>query len=374
MGTCDFNPGPGNNSLTSATMFNGYVVKLDAGGSFVWVDQFTSSSSSSCEYVAINATGEIAVTGSGNGTLDLNPGAGIDTVSGSNLDFVCKLSSSGQLIWRDVWDLSGEFIPTKAESDGNGNFIFTGAILDTVDLDPGPSQQIVVADSFDVYLLKLDGSGNYVFGRVFGGSVDDIALGLKIDASNGILLSGYFSGTVDMDPGLSTSYLTASGGTQDGFVSRFSSTGMLLSTFQVGGTQNDAVSAADYLNDSTVVITGAFRGTGDFQPGSAVIGENSSGLRDAFVCSYNLITGISPNTTSIQYSLFPNPATEAFFVSGLERRCAASIINDAGQIVLEMNIDATNNKIDVRHLAPGTYTLQLKSDNSVSSSQLIISR
>ena len=88
-----------------------------------------------------------------------------------------------------------------------------------------------------------------MFGRVFGGSVDDSALGLKIDASNGILLSGYFSGTVDMDPGLSTSYLTASGGTQDGFVSRFSSTGILLITFKVGGTQNYSGSAADYIND-----------------------------------------------------------------------------------------------------------------------------
>lgn len=373
MGTCDFNPGVGTNSLTAANNMNGFVVKIDAGGNYVWADQFVSTSSTSCESVTMNASGDVFVFGSASGLVDLDPGAGLDTLSGSDLDFLCKLNSSGQLQWREVWDDTGFFMSSGMTCDQNGNILVTGGAMGTVDLDPGPATLQVPTDSSDVFILKLDPSGSFIFGRVFGGSGMDFGIHIETDASNKILLAGFFVGGVDMDPGLGTYYLNSAGG-DDGFVSQFNSSGILLSSFQVGGTQDDMAGCATNTNDSTVVITGVFRSTSDFQPGPLMIGENATGMRDAFVCSYNLLTGIESHSNRSEFSVAPNPAHGTLTLLGLKEQTTAILYDALGKIVLEIVVSPSNNQIDINEVAAGMYTMQLQGASSTSNQRVIIAR
>lgn len=373
IGSCDFNPGTGTNTLTSVNHINGYVVKMDGGGNYVWAETFASVDYTSCDNVTTNTTGDVFIYGSASSFLDLDPGAGLDTVSGSDFDFLCKLNPSGQLQWREVWDDTGFFMSAGMTCDQNGNIVITGGAMGTVDLDPGPATLQVPTDSFDVFILKVDPNGNFVYGRVFGGSGFDYAIHIETDGSNNILLAGFFVGGVDMDPGLGTYYLNSAGG-DDGFVSQFNSSGMLLSSFQVGGTLDDLVGCATYTNDSTVVITGVFRSTSDFQPGPLMIGENASGMRDAFVCSYNLLTGIESPCNTTEFSVAPNPACGTLNLLGLKEQTTAILYDPLGKFVLEIVVGPADNQIDISEVATGMYTLHLQNANSTSNQRVIIVR
>jgi len=65
----------------------------------------------------------------------------------------------------------------------------------------------------DVFICKLDSSGNLVWVKDMGGA--GAACGsysLALDHSNNIYATGYFGGTVDFDPGSGVYNQTSAGG------------------------------------------------------------------------------------------------------------------------------------------------------------------
>src|SRR6185503_16710696 len=75
-GTTDFDPGAPVVNLTSAGSVDIFVLKLSAAGNFVWARRMGSTQSDVANGLALDATGNLHITGSFNGTVDFNPGAG----------------------------------------------------------------------------------------------------------------------------------------------------------------------------------------------------------------------------------------------------------------------------------------------------------
>jgi hypothetical protein len=110
--------------------------------------------------------------------------------------------------------------------DSAGNVYTTGFFLGTVDFDPGAGTfNLTSAGSGDLFVSKLDASGNLVWARSMGGAASsDEGYGIVVDGAGNVYTTGSFSGTGDFDPGAGTANLT-SAGSFDVFVQKLDASG-----------------------------------------------------------------------------------------------------------------------------------------------------
>ena len=96
--TIDFDPGPGTFTLSSQSMYQGYLLKLDVGGNFIWVKPVKEADSLSMGYgVSIHedVQGNMYFLGQYFRTVDLNPDMGsLNNTSNGGIDlFIIKLGA-----------------------------------------------------------------------------------------------------------------------------------------------------------------------------------------------------------------------------------------------------------------------------------------
>ena len=263
--TVDFDPGEGIYNLTNDGRGDGYLLKLDRSGKFVWVRQIT-------DLWAIS----VAVDGSGNIYI---------TAGGEFRSCAAKFDGSGNLMWSKC--LSPISWATAMNIDGSGNIYITGAFIGTVDFDPGEGIYNLTSSrnngDEDLYVLKLDGSGNFVWVKQVGGVPQsrDYRF-VALDGSGNIYIFGVFQGTVDFDTGEGTNNLK-SAGDDDVFVLKLDSSGNFIRARQVGGKGSDKPSEVSLDESGNIYIIGEFQSTVDFDPGEGTNNLKSAGEYDVFV-------------------------------------------------------------------------------------------
>lgn len=192
--------------------------------------------------------------------------------------------------WANSIGSIGANIAYSVISDADGNVYTTGFFVNTVDFDPGPNVFNLSSNtgSYDVFILKLDGAGNFVWAKQFSGSGNDVANKIISDDLNFIYLTGWFSGMTDFDPGSGVTNLTAAGGGNDIFVTKLDSAGNLvwakaMTGFGLNGDDEGRGIALD--GSYSVYTTGSFHGKVDFDPGNAInfITTNGNVTADVFI-------------------------------------------------------------------------------------------
>lgn len=105
--------------------------------------------------------------------------------------------------------------------DASGNVYSTGYFQNTADFDPGSTTcnlTSVSIDSSDIYISKLDVSGNFVWAKSMGGANYDEGFSVAVDASGSIFTTGTFEGIVDFDPNMGIYNLNSASGSRDIFL------------------------------------------------------------------------------------------------------------------------------------------------------------
>lgn len=172
------------------------------------------------------------------------------------------------------------------EVDPAGNVYVIGAFGGSVDFDPGPGMDLRTADWNDVFLQKYNSSGTLQWTRTFGGTSNDNGYQIELDASNNIYTVGQFGATVDFNPGTGITSVT-SAGSLDVFVQKFSSNGTFQWVKTFGGIDADLPYAFERDASGNLLITGYFFGTADFNPGVATANKTAVGYSDAYVLKLN---------------------------------------------------------------------------------------
>lgn len=234
--------------------------------------------------------------GSFKGTIDVDPmPSTFNLTSNGGFDaFICKYTFSGGSLNVD-WAVS---LGGALNDEGYNFYISSGEVYaigyfnGTVDLDPGASVTTETsAGQDDVFVLKLDASGNFVWGKSFGGTLQDRAFGITSDLSNNLLISGYFTGTADLAPGTSTTNFTSAGG-KDVFILKIAmSNASYLDAKVFGGVGDDVAFEVIYLANNNLVTTGSFKNTVDFDPDAGVENHISNGFSDIFVFAMDAGSG-----------------------------------------------------------------------------------
>jgi len=171
----------------------------------------------------VDDLGNVFQTGSFTGTKDFDPGPETNelTATGASDVFITKSNAAGELLWAKQLGGDNADEGWSIALDNADNIFITGSFIGKADFDPGSSTYRIasVEDSKDIFVTKLDEEGNFIWVKQFGSEGPDGGMGITTDGYDNIYLTGYFSGTVDFDPGTSNYDITSKGG-EDIFITR----------------------------------------------------------------------------------------------------------------------------------------------------------
>lgn len=259
-------------TLTSAGSTDIFVAKLAPSGSVRWIGRFGGAGEDDVQSVAVDANGNIALTGSFCGTLDFG---GKQHVCARGLDvLVAKLDRDG----RPLFSLAAgtedtHEIGNAIAFDAEGNVLVTGQAQGAVDFGGGALPREGEAS---VFLVKLDPSGRHVWSKRFGNEEEQVANALAIDSKGNVLVTGRFEGDVDFGGGVLHAAF------KDVFLAKYDGAGRPLSSARFGdptgaGPADGRCVSVD--SEGNVILAGVFSSTIDFG-GGALTG---AGDTDVFV-------------------------------------------------------------------------------------------
>jgi hypothetical protein len=280
----------GSGTLTSAGGTDIFVAKYSPAGANLWAKSFGGTGDDRANGVAVDASGNIFITGQFSTTV--NFGQGALTCAGGLDIFVAKLSPAGVGLWSKRYGSTSEDIGSALAVDGSGNVVVTGHFMGTNNFGGGTVISTFSGmgslTTMDTFVLKLAGlDGSYQWLKTFSNDSQNRAFGVAVDLSGNVLVTGSFEGNIDLIGGW-TSYLT-SAGAYDIFVAKLSgSNGSHVWSKRIGGTDSEEGFgvAADPRNGD-VLVTGYFRGSVDFGAGAV----NSAGSDDIFVAKFSGSSG-----------------------------------------------------------------------------------
>jgi len=294
----DFDPGNGTTNLTSASVDHSdvFVSKLDSSGNLVWAKSFSGSLNDEGRSIAVDGSGNVYTTGFFEGiNVDFDPSTGgtLPLSSNGNKDvFVSKLNSSGNLVWAKSFGNPANDFGLSIAVDGSGNVYTTGFFAEeNVDFDPSTGGTLPLSSNGanDVFVSKLNSSGDIVWAKSFGKSDDDEGRSIAVDGSGNVYTIGYFAGTnVDFDPSTGGILPLTSAGLGDVFVSKLNSDGNLVWAKNFGGSADDDGRSIAVDGSGNVYTTGSFNEIADFDPSTGgILPLTSAGRDDIFVSKLN---------------------------------------------------------------------------------------
>ncbi len=262
----------GGNDLTSAGQTDIYIAAFNTAGAHQWSRGFGDASIQIATSIAVDNAGYAVITGYFYGTLNLGGGG---LVSAGNEDiFLARYSSAGGHVWSRRYGDANHQRGIAVATDASRNIILTGMNAGTVDFGGGTLNS---PDNQDVFLAKFDAGSNHEWSKIFGDGNQQNAMALAIDGAGFIYLTGYFSGTINFG---GNNLVNASG--VNIFLAKFNPGGLHQWSQRYGdvGTQR-AYSVATAAG--TVCITGSSTGSVDFGGGSLV---SQGGSEDAYLACF----------------------------------------------------------------------------------------
>jgi hypothetical protein len=152
-----------------------YLAKYDGQGNVAWIAQLGSDADESARGVAVDGSGNVYITGQTNGQLG-------ETQSGGTDAFLAKYDAAGNLAWTRQWGTAESDSAGDVAVDSAGNTYITGGTAGSL----GGT----LAGESDLFLTKYDTDGNLVWARQLGGDGHDAGIGLVVDSSGDVIITG----------------------------------------------------------------------------------------------------------------------------------------------------------------------------------------
>lgn len=209
-----------------------YVAEIDPDGSVVGCTALGGRGDDAVTGLAVDSRGNAAVSGPGLGTVKVG---------------------AGRILW------SRELFGHVAV-DSAGSVLVTGALTGSAVFGP---ETLESAGGEDIFVVKLDAEGNYLFSRRFGDAgITQHGDGITVDPWDNILVSGVLDGTADFGGGVVTvparSCPSETWCEQAGFIAKFDPTGRYLWSRSRAPVRSLPGIASD--SHGNVLVSGAYPG------------------------------------------------------------------------------------------------------------------
>ena len=202
------------------------------------------------------------------------------TASGGNDIFVAKLDPSGNWIWAVKAGGIGYDRGNNITLDGTGNAYVTGYFADTATFGSHTLTAGGSTYNTNIFVAKLDPNGNWLQAVQAEGASSGSGTDIVLDIAGNAYVTGTFYGTATFG----SHTLTADGsGYGDIFVAKLNASGNWLWAVKAGGTGGDEGRGIALDGADNTYVTGSFRGTATF--GNYTF--TATGLDDLFVAKLN---------------------------------------------------------------------------------------
>lgn len=241
-----------------------FAASFDTNGNQLWLDQRGTPFDDHAEGIAVDAAGNVYLTGSTLGGLDGNTNA--FGPAGSTYDlFLVKYDAAHVWQWTRQLGTGEDELAWAVAVDAAGNAYVAGESWGDLDGQPNANPGLAA----DAFVVMYDAAGSRQWVTLFGTAGDDVAQGIALDNSGNVLVSGSTSGAF---PGA-----TNAGG-YDIFIGKGDPVSQTWSWASETGSAGD-----DYAHGIAVdgrghaYVTGSTSGIFD--------GITNNGLTDAFLMS-----------------------------------------------------------------------------------------
>jgi len=211
--------------------------KLDAQGNLVWRRYFGGTNNDRAHSVVEANDGGFVLAG-----FSESDDFDISSSKGSYDFWVVKITATGELVWEKSFGGTGiEISYGMAKTDDNG-YVITGNTF-SADVDISKNN-----GASDVWLIKIDDSGNLVWEQTFGGSEFDLAESVSLASDGGFIIAGN-SKSIDGDA-------TENKGENDLWLIKTDSNGNLVWEKTFGGSDLDYAFDAIESIDGGIIMVG----------------------------------------------------------------------------------------------------------------------
>jgi hypothetical protein len=429
-GTVDFNPGPAIFNLISIGSEDIFICKLNNSGSFVWAKSVGGLGYDEATSITLDSSGYLVAAGIFQDTSDFDPGIGIFhlyPVNGNSL-FVLKLDTAGTFVWAVQGGYNGypfsiisdvignvyitgyygnfgsEFLMLKKYTasgepvwasflvggslggvygrssaiDKFGNIYTTGSFEGIVDFDGqigGPGH--LISNFTDIFLLKSDTSGNFIWVKSVGGPGDESGNSVVTDNSGNIYTKGWFfeSGIIDFDPGSGSYSVVGSGAnTVVEFLSKFDSSGnfMWVKPIYSNAAFYDLAGITIDMSDNIYIASNFKSSTISLNP--FLLTNAGNNTYDLYLARLdNSATDILNVENNNAISFFPNPASNHFTIAlGNNKKAEVNLTDITGKIIYSTTTKETKLEINTKDFAEGVYIVQVKWEEFVETKKVLI--
>jgi len=297
--------------------------------------------------------------------------------------FLLKLDASGNFVWmkrlgNDNDTLFGSHQANAVVVDASGNAYTTGSFSGIVDFG---TIQLTSSGNSDIFITKTDAAGNFIWAKQFGSMHDgEGGSTITLDAAGDVYTAGNFRGTVDFDPGSGVSNLSTQG-YADNFVLKLTSSGNFVWAKRYGGIDSEEPVSCISATENNVFTVGKFYKTVNYDPnGDYSLTASYSGTGGYHTDAY--IHKMSQNSTSIgevqnnlKVKIYPNPTTNRFSIDLDETKLKSAdvmVYDVQGRLVLQTIVTNQKKEVDVSNLTKGIYFVKIYSGNSFVASKLVI--
>lgn len=260
---------------------DGFLVKVSPEGNLLFSTYFGGTGDDQIVSLALDTNDNIYISGTTFSTDFPTLNAYQSTYKGNTDGFLAKFSSEGQLQFSTyLGGIENEYV-NEMIIDIDGNIILAG----TTQSNDYPTLNAfngTYGGNTDIFLTKFSQNGSVLFSTFVGGGQNDFSYDLKVDSNKYILLVG---STRSYDFPVYNGYNVTYGGNTDGFLIKLSSSGELVYSTFLGGSEDDFISKIT-LDSNSDIILGGTTSSLDF-PNKNAINDSLGGWNDLFLTKFS---------------------------------------------------------------------------------------
>ncbi|MDQ3190529.1 MAG: T9SS type A sorting domain-containing protein [Bacteroidota bacterium] len=357
-----------------------YLVKYDLMGNLLWLKRGGGIGDDEGNDITVDAEGYIYLTGYFTDEADFD---GVMVKSNGGRDaYLAKYAPSGDLIYVKNVGGSRGAMGNSIKAGKDGRVYMTGGFSGSADFG---STKLKSNGARDVFVACFTNEGEIVWANNAGGEIDDEGLGLALDDSSNVYITGYYGNSADFGAEVVTGVDSS-----EIFIAKYDSNGEFKWVMKADG-QNDGKVARD-LNEAGraicvdpknyVIVTGSFITDAVFGPFALNQWSNTNiftaKIKQDESDDTPYVTNILKNNSDNYFKIYPIPSDKEINISysGEElSNVKIRLESMEGKTLLEKqfrSFSSGNQILQLNDIAKGIYILQISTEQEHFFQKIII--